>query len=357
MKTKKTIPKQSLGCLGWGWRILLGSGVALAAVLGAGYYFQVQTTAADFQQFPPPGQLVDIGGYRLHIFCQGEGSPTVVVDAGNGDFSLGWSLVQPEVSLSTRICVYDRAGYGWSDPGPAPRTAQVLAQELHALLGSAGIEGPYLLVGQSLGGLTTRMYQSLYPQEVAGMVLVEAGHGEQLVRLPADYQQIEQQQKRYLSLMEQFARFGILRLMGRSAGEGRIPPHINQLPEGIREVYITLISHPAYFAASLDELQALEETCEQVRNISHLGDLPLAVLSAKQAIDPETLLTIGLPSDYPVEQIAETWLDLQMELAGLSTESTFLVVEDSGHAIHLDQPELVVEAILDTLQRSRAHNP
>jgi len=138
-----------------------GSALVLVIFLVVGYAYQARTTAADFERLPAPGQRVDVGGHSLHIFCQGEGSLTVIVDAGNGDFSLGWRLVQSQVAQRTRICTYDRAGYGWSDPGPSPRTARQIATELHALLLNAGIEGPYLLVGHSLGGYNVRMYAAI----------------------------------------------------------------------------------------------------------------------------------------------------------------------------------------------------
>lgn len=337
--------RKRIGCLGWGLRILGGVVFLLLVLLTTGYAYQLRTTAADFEQFPAPGQRVDVGGYRLHIFCQGQGSPTVVVDAGNGDFSLGWSLVQPEVAQFARICTYDRAGYGWSDPSPDPRTARQMANELHALLVNAEIEGPYVLVGHSLGGYNVRMYADLFPQDVVGVVLVDAGHEDQLKRLPSEYIQITQQQNGYLGAMRLMARFGILRLMGKSAGEQALPPHIGQLPEDIRDVYVTMMSHPSYFDASLGELQALAETCSQVSEIGDLDDRPVWVVTAENSIDTETLKSIGLPADFPIEQIQPIWLTLQGELALLSTNSTHLIAEGSGHAIHLDQPDLVVNVI------------
>jgi len=345
MITNASTSMKRIGCLGWGLRILGGLVIVLLVLLTAGYVYQIRTTAADFEQFAAPGQRVDVGGYSLHILCEGEGSPTVVVDAGNGDFSLGWTLVQPKVAQFARICTYDRAGYGWSDPSPSPRTARQIANELHTLLVNAEIEGPYVLVGHSLGGYNVRMYTDLYPEEVVGVVLVDAGHEEQLNRLPFEYIQITQQQNGYLSVMRLMARFGILRLMGKSAGEQALPPHIGQLPEDIRDVYVTMMSHPSYFDATLGELEELEETCNQVKEIGDLGDRPLVVLTAENSIDTEALQSIGLPADFPIEQIQPIWFELQGELAALSTNSNHLIAVGSGHAIHLDRPDLVVNAI------------
>src|SRR3989454_1075347 len=126
----------------------------------------------DFRRYPPPGRLVNVGGHRLHIYCTGGGTPTVVMDSGFPGTSLSWTFVQPEVAKFTRACSYDRAGLGWSDAGPMPRTSRQIVDELHTLLRNARVEGPYVLVGHSFGTFTVRLYASTYPDEVAGMVLV-----------------------------------------------------------------------------------------------------------------------------------------------------------------------------------------
>jgi pimeloyl-ACP methyl ester carboxylesterase len=135
---------------------------------------------------PPIGQLVDAGGYRLHVACQGEGGPTVVMEAATGETGLLWSLVQPGVAQTTRTCVYDRAGLGWSDPSPRPRTAAVMVEELRSLLASAEVPGPYVVVGHSFGGLLVRLYAARYPQEVAGLLLVDSAHEDQYRRAPSE---------------------------------------------------------------------------------------------------------------------------------------------------------------------------
>ena len=246
------------GCLARIGRIFLWLVIILALLLAAGYVYQRQTTAADFKQFPAPGQRVDVGGFSLHIYCTGEGSPTVVVDAGNGDFSVGWSGIQPEVAKSTRICTYDRAGYGWSDPSPSPRTAKVMAEELHALLVNAGIEPPYVLVGHSLGGYNVRMFADLYPDEVAGMVLVDSAHEDQLKRLPPEYVSLEASKGIILSVMQFMARFGILRMLGNaSRGHGFCPAAGAQTAcRPFQPTYMAMMSHPSYFDATLAELNS-----------------------------------------------------------------------------------------------------
>jgi len=343
--TKPSAPRKRTGCITWGARILGGLVVVLIVALIAGYLFQTQTTRADFEQYPAPGKLVDVGGYSLHLNCQGQGSPTVVVDAGNGDYSLGWSLVQPEVVEFTRICTYDRAGYGWSDPGPRPRDAQQVVTELHTLLANAGEQGPFVLVGHSLGGYHVRLYASLYPAEVAGIVLVDAGHEDQFTRMPAEYTRITQQQNGYLSVMGTMARFGLLRLMGKDSGQQMLPAFIQKLPAEVIDQYVTLLSHPSYFDATLGEIQATAQTCDQVRASGDLGNLPLVVITAEESLTPQSVQEIGLPADFPLEQLQATWLILQDELAALSTNSTHIIAEGSSHAIHIDRPDVVIEAI------------
>src|SRR3989304_10304359 len=136
------------------------------------------------QQYPAPGQLVDVGGRKMHINCVGQGSPTVLLEAGLGHYSLFWAYVQPEVAKYTRVCSYDRAGYGWSESSPMPRTANAEVDELHTLLVNADVQGPYILVGHSLGGMNMRVFANNYPDEVVGMVLVDSFHEERPIRNP-----------------------------------------------------------------------------------------------------------------------------------------------------------------------------
>jgi pimeloyl-ACP methyl ester carboxylesterase len=343
------------GCFARMARFILWLVLILALLLGAGNIYQRQTTAADYKQFPAPGKRVDIGGYFLHIYCTGKGSPTVVVDAGNGDFLLGWSGIQPEVAKSTRICTYDRAGYGWSDPSPKPRTAKVMAEELHTLLVNAGIEPPYVLVAHSLGGHNIRVFTDMYPDEVAGMVLVDSGHEDQMERFPSEYASLNKQQMSYFSVMAFMARFGMLRLIGSaSQGQNFAPPAVLKMPEDIQPEYMAMMSHPSYFDATLAELNTLTEISNQVRATRDLGDLPLIVLTAENTLDPATLEAIGMPADFDSTKIQQIWLELQSELAALSTNSEHIIVEGSSHAIQLDQPNAVIEAIRKVVEIVRS---
>ncbi len=343
--------RKRIGCLGWSVRILGGLIVFVILLLLAGTILQKTSTAADWEEFPPPGERVDVDGYALHIDCVGEGSPTVVVDTGNGDWSLSWRAVQAAVAETTRICTYDRAGYGWSDAGPQPRSAGQIVDELHALLSAAAIPGPYVLVGHSMGGYTVRLYADRYPDEVAGMVLVDAGHEEQATRMPAAYQQIDQQFNGYLQVMGLMSRLGVLRMLGAITSPEALSPGLTSLlPAKDRPAYMAFLSHPVYFATSLAERQALPETFAQLQATGDLGDVPLVVLTAGRVVDASAMPG-GLPPDMPVDEMQQVWGELQNELAALSTNSTHLVV-DSPHAIHLYQPQVVVDAILQVVESS-----
>src|SRR5215210_8856488 len=155
-------------------KALLWLVVVLLALAVLGAIYQAIATELAERAYPPPGEMVGVGGYRLHINCVGQGSPTVLLDSGMGMFSAQWVRVQREVSGTTRVCAYDRAGMGWSEMGPDPRDAKQVSSELHALLGGAGIEGPYVLVGHSFGGLYMQTYAARYPDEVAGVTLVDS---------------------------------------------------------------------------------------------------------------------------------------------------------------------------------------
>lgn len=345
---------QRSGCLTRLVRISFWLILFISLILTAGFFYQRQTTAADFEQFPAPGQRVDVGGYSLHILCMGSGSPRVIVDAGNGDFLLGWQGIQPEVAKFTRICTYDRAGYGWSDPSPETRTAKVMAEELHTLLINAGVKPPYVLVGHSLGGYNVRMFADLYPGEMAGIVLVDAGHEDQLNRFPPEYAKLNQQQVSYLSAMRFMSRFGILRILGNSSGGANFaPPQVLKLPPEIQPVYMAMMSHPSYFAATLDEMGALPEITDQVRATHKLGDLPLIVLTAETTPDPAAMETIGMSADFDASRIQQIWFELQAELAALSTNGQQIIVEDSTHSINLDQPHAVIDAIHKVVEMMR----
>jgi pimeloyl-ACP methyl ester carboxylesterase len=325
--------------------------VFLAIISGLTWTLGSKAKADLAAKYPPPGQMVDVGGYRIHIYCQGEGSPTVVMDAGAGDFSLTWALVQPEVAELTRVCVYDRAGLGWSELSPKSRTAHNIVEELHTLLTKAGIEGPYVLVGQSMGGLHMRLYAHEYTDEIVGMVLIDATPDERDSRFPEAYvQALEHEAKkevRLLHLAKLLNTIGLLALFDWYPDQ-----YLPGLPQATRETYKgVILSDTKYFEGAADEVTSHAESRAQVQaaQIITLGDIPLVVLTRGASATSDT-------SDLPAEAVQQResiWREMQAELAALSTSGKLIIAEQSSHNIHHDQPELVIDAIRQVVEAVR----
>jgi pimeloyl-ACP methyl ester carboxylesterase len=181
----------------------------------------------------------------MHLHCSGEGSPTVIMEAGLNDFSVLWALAQPEVMKFTRVCTYDRAGLGWSDPSPHPRSSESMVDELHRLLSRAEIKGPYVLVGHSFGGLLMRLFAHHHPAEVRGIVLVDSAHEEQLARIPAMQQASDQ-------LLQQFGLLSTLSFLGLMALSPEQIPN-RGLPDDALASYRALLATTGYFDAAIAE--------------------------------------------------------------------------------------------------------
>jgi pimeloyl-ACP methyl ester carboxylesterase len=293
-------------------------------------------------QYSAPGQLVDVGGYKMHINCVGRGSPTVILEAGTGDFSLIWAYIQPEVAKDTRVCSYDRAGFGWSEASPHPRTGKNMVAELHTLLVKANIQGPFVLVGHSLGGLLARVYAHNYPDEVVGLVLVDSAHEEIDIRLP------ESAAKANLDLAGQLRMFALLSSTGIMA---LVPQYIPNpgLPEDAFAQYQAIMATTRGLETSTAEINAGEKSYAEMRalHMTSFGNIPLIVLSRGHWD------VISLLSDADNQQSWEVWQEVQSELAALSPGAKQIIAEQSGHYIQLDQPDLVIEAIREIVDLTR----
>ena len=322
----------------WTVRILLGllALIVLLALGGASY--EAIMAAGDGKRYPPPGQLVDVGGYRLHLHCIGQGSPTVVLDAGLGAFSLDWGAVQPQIATSTRVCAYDRAGLGWSDPGPTPRSPQQFASELHALLTKGGVEGPYVLVAHSISGKTARLFASQHPDEVAGMVLVDARHEHvDDHRAPEQLAADDAEQRQFQNMIKWLARFGVVRLLWAPAWPSAQPGSENLTPE-TRTAIGVLQARPRQIKTALAEGAAKMDSNNSLRTAS-LGATPLIVLASGQNVDHDPI-----------------WKEAQQIMTGLSSNSR-LTIAQSGHAVHFEQPAQVVESIRQVVDAARTGKP
>ena len=309
-------------------RFLIWLGRVLAVLLGLallGAVYESVSEAADARAYLPPGQMVDVGGYRLHINCAGTGSPTVVIDAGLGDWSASWSnAVQPQAATTTRVCTYDRAGMGYSEPGPLPRTAAPFSDELHTLLQRAGIPGPYVVAGHSSGGFTARVFAAAYPAEVVGVVLIDS-------TTPAPSAQAEAPTSTgWLSIATLPARIGLARLLaGPMDLKGSMAPEI-------AHGYVAHSVTPRSAQTGLDEFLGMSQGAAEAGAITSFGELPLVVLSRAPNRDLE-------------------WDRKQTDLLHLSPKSEQLFAEHSGHNIQLEEPEAAVNALVHMVERVRGH--
>jgi len=319
-----TSNRRGRGCLVW----LGGIVVFVGGLLLLGMVCETLAEASDARDYPPPGKMVDVGGYRLHINCTGTGAPTVVIDAGLGDWSTVWAWVQPEVAKTTHVCTYDRAGNGWSEAGPLPRHAAQFAQELHTLLQEADIPGPYVLVGHSLGGLTVRVYADRYRSEVAGVVLIDSMSPRQFAPSSMNMSSETDSPSQPFTIFSALARIGLVRLLVRPLG--LIPP----LPPEVEKAYVARMVLPSTLQTYLgDESQGMPASARQAEAVRTFGDLPLIVLTAKQ-------------------NHISGWPEWQTELLQLSSNSQQLLAE-SDHSIEIEQPEAAVAAIVQMVELVR----
>jgi pimeloyl-ACP methyl ester carboxylesterase len=327
---------------------------ALPLMLAATAWAQTEGTPPPL---PPPGRLVDVGGWRLHLNCTGEvrpAQPTVILETGIGDFSVEWSLVQPRVAAFARVCSYDRAGDGWSELGPHPRTFHQIVYELHTLLEKAGIKPPFVLVGHSYGGWLVRQYQSIYPGEVAGLVLVDAGADNPRRILPdgklgraldlATGKPIPEVKKSGPLHRSDFSPSLARRML---AGTPELSQHANdpprdKLPPDAQRMRTWALAQLGHIAAGVNPVEA-DELAElhaaRLKSEHPLGDLPLIVLT--RGISEET----GPDSKAFEEEHRRD----HTEIAAMSRRGKLVVAERSGHHIQLDEPELVSGSIREVL--------
>jgi pimeloyl-ACP methyl ester carboxylesterase len=314
--------------------IVVGSVLVLSLALGA--TVQAVATRAAFRRHKAPGRMVDVGGYKLHIHCTGaarEGAPTVVLESGFGGWTIDWAQIQPEIAKSTRVCSYDRSGLGWSERGPSEAgTRAGVAAQLHALLDRAGIEGPYILVGHSLGGMYVREFARRYPDDVAGFVFVDSSHEEMGRKATPDEREEVTGQMKMLRYVRYLMPFGVQRLVNQPVSNARDLPETDQaLAKGIG--YRTT----AYFALYDEASSLLEEDESGTLTLTPVPDVPIVAIAAESNINEQTW-----------------WLGLQTELSDLSSDGELVVAEGSGHFVHVDKPQIVLDAIDKVIKKGSA---
>ena len=314
------------------WLVL---GILGLAVLGTVY--QIVGTALDQRGYSPPGQMIDVGGYRMHLYCTGvnqDGSSTVILETGLGSTSSTWARVQPEVAKATRVCSYDRAGMGWSDPGRPPRDAKHIAQELHTLLQNADIAEPYVLVGWSYGGLYVQEFAGQYGDEVAGLVLLDSSSPDQWTSTPEGQAQFASNATIY-RLAPTLVRLGVMRVMALRQPDSGLPSRFNQELKASFAATKDWDTQSAEFLASLT-------SAAQVKEARLREGTPLVVLTATEH---------GLPAAQ--EQLWQGW---QTQLVSLSTNSIQHIVDGADHASFWHDPETVqvsIAAILDVVNAAQ----
>jgi pimeloyl-ACP methyl ester carboxylesterase len=291
----------------------------------------------------PPGKLVDLGGHRLHVNCTGKGAFTVVVENGLGDFSFDWILVQQGVEKFTRICTYDRAGYAWSDPGPKPRTYAQLNLELHDALDKLHEHRPLILVGHSFGGGVVRNYATTYPSEVAAMVLVDIVQEDQRISMGPNKTGLVRDSAKGLPIPE--PRENLLpsdkpNLPTTTQTPGKIDPPYDRLPQKEQHLHAWAEQLPAINDAEDSQKEWSAEYMQQLHEKPQegsLGAIPLIVLTRTQGGFTHDI-------DLPAAQLEANRLHAQSRLALLSSNGKQIMV-NSGHAMHLEAPDTVTDAI------------
>lgn len=289
---------------------------------------------------PAPGTLIDLGGRKLHVIKTGVGSPAVVIENGGGGVSVEWTLVQPEVAKFAEVVAYDRAGYAWSDRAPLYDGIEQTADDLHLMLRTAGIRPPYILVGASLGAIHVRAFRRRFPDEVVGIVLVDGTHDDNVSfmldgkRRPIGTLSADELKRAYQAFERDAPK--------PKAGAMDDPP-LNKLPLAFQQArhwsFSKTVSEVGLLPSGLVAAESWRQEFTALRNqrlrTPHpLGDLPLIILER----------TVG--SD-------ESWHKQQVELAGLSSAGKLVSVERSGHLIHLDRPDAVINAVREVFDAAK----
>ena len=343
-------------------RLAIGLVLVLVIGMAVGFGYETIGSLSDAADHPAPGHLVDVGGVGMHLNCAGEGSPTVVLDAGLGGWSLDWALVQPAMAKATRVCSYDRAGMGWSEDSPDPHDAEHAVAALHALLANDGVTGPVLLVGHSNGGLRAVLYAATYPGDVAGLILVDptplASDDEQMAFLaPAERAELDllapattwapraESGISIIGLIDALRPFGVARLLSGGFTHGTVYDYLDPTAQADYRAGV----NGSFLKTLMAETATRDTSIAQVRRATAgttpLGDMPLTVLAS-------TGLTAFVADPVPPnltgrrgELVTKLRVAAVADLARLSSHATTQVVARAGHYVQIDRPDAVIAAV------------
>jgi len=325
--------------------IIEGLALTIAVVLLCGIVYEQLGRRADRKRFPQIGNSVDIGGRTLNIFCSGAGAPPVIFESGGPGPGLEWQAFQPEAAKFTQACWYDRAGEGWSDPGPFPRTSNAIATDLHELLKRAGVPAPYVFAGASFGGLNSRLYAGLYPNEVAGMILIDSAHEDELRRAPKFF--LGRTAPRFLwhPLQMAFEAAGFIGLLRLSQSSPAQSKDFSQMTRD--EIIRALRQRPKSIVGNVSVGIVLPESYTEAASVTSVGDFPLIVLTAGKPLD---FGDAELNREAAAYQ--QVWIhEIQPKLVGLSTHGTQIVVPNADHGT-IPQ-ELIISSIHEVVMQVR----
>jgi pimeloyl-ACP methyl ester carboxylesterase len=312
------------------WLVYPVIALVLLSAIGGGY--ETYRERVERTRYAMPGRLIDVGGHRLHINCTGTGSPTVVLEPGLGEPSTAMALIAPDVASSTRVCVYDRAGRGWSESVGSPRDGVQTATDLHTLLERAGESGPFVLAGHSAGGIYVLNFAQLYPNQVAGVVLLDSMHPEQYTKItswPAFYEMF----RRVSALLPSMSRIGLGRALYLTG--------YDELPALARDEQRAFWATPRHSRSVRDEFSKLRTAMGQTKALTSIGGRPLMVLTAEKDAEGG-------------------WMPAQNELAVLSTNSAHRVLQDATHAAIVEDKGVALQssrAIRDVVDSVRTGTP
>ncbi len=309
----------------------------IIGLIGSGFLYEGIASHTAAKNYPPPGKMVDAGGYSLHMVKKGSGAPAIIFEAGSGETSLSWRDIPDQLAPYATVVTYDRAGYAWSEAADSDRTGANIVEELHTALKAEGVEGPYIMVGHSLGGMYARLFAQTYRDEMAGLVLVDARpenderdtkeilEAEHFAGNPSSWE------------IKLFKRSGLLRLFQDVLLEGMVAKED-------RGHFINVISKPAYFDAKDNEGRLSSLTEDAIRG-QDLGALPIRIIARGIAPDYASVSI----SEEGGRKIEEIWRAGQEAMLEISADSRLTIARKSGHMVMSYQPELVVEAVMDLL--------